>query len=418
MSSKKANNYGDYALSYVVILKTMLVSLRGSAIRFLRWTEKYTKTDMVYLFQTGFWMNLNNIMVTVLSLLLSIAFANLLSPATYGAYQYLISLSALAGSLMLGGMASAVTQAVARSYEGVLVTSVRAQLRWAVIPALLSLLGAIYYFINGNNEVGFGLVCIALLTPLVNSFSTYGAFLNGKKEFRQGFYFSTIVTLTYYASIFLAIIFLKSAPFLIFVNLASNTLATIYVYHRTLKLYKPNKSVDPTTLSYGKHLSIINTFGTILTQLDSILVFHFLGPVQLAVYSFASMIPERAAGFFNFVGAAAMPKFANQSLESIRENIFSKVLRTAIAGSIITLLYILAAPFLFRLLFPQYLSAIIYTQIYAPVILLMAVVNVTNTTLYAKRLTREIYVVGFIQPVLLIGLQLPLLLLYGILGCL
>lgn len=392
--------------------------MKNRILALLRWSERYTKTDMVYLFASGFWMNLNFFIVSGLSLLLSVAFANLLPPATYGMYQYLLSLSALASALMMSGMESAVIQAVARGYEGALRSSVRVQLRWAVVPGLLGLTGAVYYFVHGNIEVGIGLVCIAILTPLVSTFSTYSAFLNGKQEFRRAFYYGSIVTAAYYASIFLALFFLKSAPVLLLVNLGANTLALGFVYWKTLKRYRPNDSVDPTTIPYGKHLSVLTAFGLVLTQLDSLFVFHFLGPVKLAVYSFASLIPERAGSLFNFVGAAALPKFANQSIVEIRKNIVAKTLRVGAVALLAALVYSLLAPLLFRLVFPQYLSAIAYTQIYAGIIALLAMINMVNTTLIAQQMKRELYIVGVMNSVLLVCLQIPLLLTHGILGML
>ncbi len=396
----------------------LMANLKIRIISLLRSSEKYTKTDMVYLVKTGFWVNLNFIITSVLAVLLSVAFANFLSPETYGTYQYLLSLSALASALMLGGMTNAVTQAVARGYEGALRTSVRAQLQWAVVPGILSIAGAIYYFLHSNNEIGIGLVCIAFLTPLVNTFSTYAAFLNGKKEFKKGFQFNLIITITYYVSIFIAIIFLKNAPLLLLVNIGVNTIATAYVYWKTLKSYRPNDSVDPETIPYGKHLSVINAFGTILTQLDSILVFHFLGPINLAVYSFATMIPEKASGFFNFIGVASLPKFSNQTHASIKENILPKLARVAVFASLATIAYILCAPYLFHLLFPRYMNTVWYTQVYAVIIVLLAVLNMITTALIAKQLKRELYIVGLLNPLLLVFLQIPLLLSYGILGML
>ena len=51
----------------------MPAQARNSLIRLLRWSEKYTKTDMVYLAHTGFWSNLNAFFTAFLSLLLYIA---------------------------------------------------------------------------------------------------------------------------------------------------------------------------------------------------------------------------------------------------------------------------------------------------------------------------------------------------------
>ena len=57
----------------------------------LRLSEKYFKTDMVYLAKSGFWINLSYIAGSVFSLVSSIAFAYFVSKETYGIYKYIIS---------------------------------------------------------------------------------------------------------------------------------------------------------------------------------------------------------------------------------------------------------------------------------------------------------------------------------------
>ena len=390
--------------------------MKERLISLLRWSERYTKTDMVYIAKAGWWANLNIVIISVASLLMSIVFANFLTPATYGLYQYLLSLSILVAAISLAGMNSAVAQAVARGYEGVLRAAVRVQFVWAVVPASLSIAAAVYYFLHGNMAVGIGLVAIGLLTPLSNAYNTYVGLLEGRREFRGSFFFNTLVSVATYASLFVAVLWVRDAVVLIIVNLVVTTAAMAYAYYKTLSLYKPNDRVDPAALRYGKHLSVMDAFATVINQLDVVLVFHFLGAADVAVYSLATMLPERAGTLFGFIGNASMPKFANHSLAYIRENLFIKIGRVVLAAAVAALAYAIFAPLIFRFLFPHYLSAISFSEVYAPIIILLAVTSVTNMTLVAKRLTREIYALSFVQPLLLVGLQIPLLIFYGIWG--
>lgn len=391
--------------------------IHHATIRALRWSEKYTKTDMVYLASVGLWNNLTFVTTTVLALLLSVAFANLLPREVYGNYQYLLSLSALLGAVTLNGMNGAVAQSAARGYEGDLRAGVAAQLKWNLVPTIIGLAGAAYYALQGNGMLAIGLVVIALLAPATVAFGIYNGFLSGKREFKRSFVYGSIVNFAYYAAIFVTIYFFKDAIALIFVNLAVNLAATAFVYFRTLRVYAPDDRTDRETIPYGAHLSVMTAFSTVIAQLDSILVFHFLGPVQLAVYSFATMLPERLVGALNFIGTAAFPKFANRTLAELRKSILPQTVRVALAGAIGASIYILAAPLLFQLLFPHYLDVVPYTQLYALIIILMPA-NLVSTALQAQRLKAELYVTSFVNPILLIALQLPLLLAYGIMGML
>ena len=393
----------------------MIEYMQNRFVRALRWSERYTKTDMVYLVQAGWWLNIGVVVTSALSLLLSVAYANLLSPTTYGLYQYFLSISGLIASISLPGMNNAVAQAVARGYDGVLRKAVKAQWQWMPIPMILGIGVSAYYLAHGVLTIGIGLLLIAILTPLVNVFNTYVAFFEGKRDFRRGFYLGTLITVATYGSMFLALIFVKNAVALIVVNLGVSLLATMYAYYKTLHIYKPNDKVDPETIRFGRHLSVLSAVG-LLNQIDAVLVFHFLGSIQLAVYSFATLLPERIGGLLNFIGTAALPGFSNQSLSYIRTHIFAKIWRVAVAGVAVAVAYVVTAPLLFHILFPKYLSSIPYTQAFAIIIALIGITNIVNSLLYAKRFTREIYVVGFLQPVLLILLQIPLLITYGIAG--
>ena len=383
----------------------------------LRWSERYAKTDMVYLATAGFWANANFAIVTILSLALSVAFANLLPKETFGMYQYLLSLSALLSALMLLGMNTAVTQAVARGYEGDLRRAVRLQLLWGIIPTGIGIFGSLYYLMNGNGLLAAGLVIIALCAPLTSAFNTYAAFLTGKREFRQLFLYGTGINLTYYGVMFLCAMLWKEVIVLIIANLVTNAFATAGAYYRTLHAYRPNDRTDAHTITYGGHLSLMGTFGTIIAQLDSVLVFHFLGPVSLALYTFASLVPERLAGLFKFVNTAALPKFANQTRTSIAATIISKTVRAALAGMILSIIYAMLAPSFFRIFFPHYADAIPFTQLYAIFIMTVAA-QIPVTALYALRLRRELYVFNIATPLILLLLQVPLLLSFGIAGIL
>ncbi|MBU6321408.1 MAG: oligosaccharide flippase family protein [Patescibacteria group bacterium] len=389
--------------------------LHAASVRLLRATERYTKTDMVYLANAGFWTNLNVGTTSLLAFALSIAFANLVPRDAYGLYQYLLSLAAIVTALTLTGMNTAVAQSVARGYEGDLAAALRVQLRWNSVPSALGLLGALYYFAAGNAPVAAGLALIAVLAPLTSAFNTYSAFLAGKRDFRRAFLYAFALNLVYYPAMLATMLAAPYAVALVGVNLATNAAAAWWLYRRTSRVYAPSSEVDPETVRYGAHLSVMSAFGTIITQLDSVLVFHFLGAAPLAVYTFATMIPERLAGLLGFIGGAAFPKYANRSIGELKGSILAQTGRAAAAGAALAAAYALAAPLLFRIAFPRYLDAVGYTQVYALVVVLMTA-NLASVALQAKRRRTELYITSFLNPVLLLALQIPLLLAYGIMG--
>ncbi|HEY4522419.1 MAG TPA: hypothetical protein VJH91_02175 [Candidatus Paceibacterota bacterium] len=373
----------------------MLDTVRGNLIGLLRWSEKYTKTDMVYLAESGFWMNLTTVLLSFFAFLLYIVFANTLPKETYGVYQYLLSLSAIISSLTLTGMNLAVMQAVPRGYEGTFRASVGVQLRWSAIALAASCLGALYYLVHGNAELAKGLILIGLLLPVVNAFNTFGAYLAGTRRFEEFFFYSMYLYVPLYAALAIGAYATVNSVTLLLINLGVQVILMILIYRSILSRFKPNANIDDESIAYGKRLSIVNVFGAAAGQIDNILAFHFLGAAPLAVYSFATAIPDRLGGLFKFVQTAALPKFAARTTEEIQGSIVGKVWRTALVALFGACGYMLIAPFIFKIFFPAYVDAIPYSQLYALTMILYAT-NIWVTAIISQRLTKEyaVYSIG------------------------
>ena len=94
--------------------------LKNKGINGLRYLERYTKTDMVYLVKGGFWSIFSQIIVTVSTLLLAMAFAYFISKETYGQYKFILSLANILGVFTLTGLGTAVMKSVTGGFEGTL----------------------------------------------------------------------------------------------------------------------------------------------------------------------------------------------------------------------------------------------------------------------------------------------------------
>ncbi len=389
--------------------------IRERLYRVLRWSERYTKTDMVYLFTSGLWGNMGAFSISFFSFILYIAFAHFLSKETYGTYQYLLSLAAIVGTFTLTGMNTAVTQAIARGYDGVFAQAMRLQMKWNLLPTLGTWVFSIYYFTQGNSTLGFGLFLIGLITPLVSTLNTYAGIFAGKKNFKGAFLYNLYGNIPFYASLLLVAFFYDAPLPLLAANLIVQVLTTYALYKAALKVYELNQKVDPAALSYGKHLSLMNLLSGIINQLDSVFVFHYLGAADLAIYSFATAIPERLGSFFKFIPTAAMPKFAVKTDEEIKRSIFAKTGFGLLAGAIIAVIYILLAKLFFTLFFPAYIAAVPYSQLYALVII-AAIGAVFPMALIAKRRIKSLYIFNIVTPVIQLLLQFIGIIYYGLWG--
>ncbi len=397
-------------MSAVSRLKQRLISL-------LRWSERYTKTDMVYLASGTFWSNLNAAVVAGMAFLGSIMFAHYLSKDAYGTYQYILSISGLLASLTLTGMNSAVVRAVARGHEGELKHAVRFQVVASVIPFVAGLCAAAWYFTHGNHALALAFVCTAIFMPLGNAYNTWTAYTAGKRLFRVGTYYGLVNNIVSYGSILLALFYSHNFLWIIFANVFFGFVSNFIIYRLVIRNIPPNNERDNETIRYGTHLSLMSILGAVAAQLDALLVFHFIGAAALAVYSFATIIPERLSGILKFIPNLMMPKLAPKDETHVREFLSKRfwiflVFIGAVAGA-----YALFAPWLFHTFFPTYAASIPFTQVYSLSFFSLAVV-IVQTVLTSLRKTKELYIYSFGQPIVKSILMIVFLYYFGIWGLL
>jgi len=352
---------------------------------------KIIQIDMAYAVKGGSWLIFGNASSSFLLFLLSIAYANFLSKDAFGEFKYIQSIAAILVALTLTGMNTAVTQAVARGFEGTLRKSILVQLKWGIIYTAASLAVGSIYLYQGNLQLGVSLMAISILTPISLSFNTYIAFLNGKKDFKSLSKYNFFSTAFVASCTFLTMLLTHNVVMLIIANAGANALANLAIYFRVLRTHNPNESIDPQAIPYGKHLSLMMMFGTISSQIDSILIFHFLGAAQLAIYTFAVNIPDRLKGFTKILSNLALPKYSQKTPLELRRGIKTKLPFLILLLSVLAIVYMGAAPLFYHTFFPQYQASISLTQIYS-ISLIASASTITVAALLAERSKRDLYI--------------------------
>lgn len=392
------------------------MKLKQKIYNLLRWSQKYTQTDMVYLAKGGFWLTLGQIISSAAGFLLAIAFANLLPKETYGTYRYVLSLGSILAIPTLSGINTAIVRAVARGYEGSFIPALKTKLRWGILGGLAGLGLAGYYFFQGNTTLTICFLIIAAFLPLMSSFTIYESFWGGKKRFDiQSKY--RITTEIFALLALLITLFLTRNLFLILLAyFVSWTFFRFLFLQLTLKKSPPNKKQDPETIPYGKHLTLMSVIGTVAGHLDKILLWHFLGAVPLAIYAFATLPPMQIKEVLKSIGGLALPKFSQRSKQELKNTVRKKVLKLFLLVIPIIVLYIIFAPLVYKIFFPQYLDSVIYSQVY--IIFLLAAIPgmLLGTSLLAQMRKKELYILRTALPLIQILLLIILLPLYGIWG--
>ncbi len=393
----------------------MLQSLKNRTLALLRWSETYTKTDMLYAVHGGFWLVVAKMVALGSSLLLAVAMANFILPQTFGVYKFVLSATGILGAITLTGAGAAIVQSVARGYEGAFRSGTIEYIKWSLGSVALAISMAIYYLVNENYTLAASFFIVAICNPILVSSSFFTQFISAKKDFRTGSIFDSIADIVPVSILIAATLLTQNPVFLIATYFLSGTGINLVLRHATIRKYRPNDRVDPETIPYARHLSLIGMIGKIAENVDKILVFHYLGAAQLAIYAFAQT-PIAQLKLFNDIPARlALPKLSARNLSELKDSLPRKILLLVGVMTVVVIIYIALAPFLFRLLFPQYLESIVLTQVLA-LSLIFAPGSMFGEALTAHMRKKELYISQTILPIAKIGLFMLLLPAWGIWG--
>lgn len=383
--------------------------------RLLASAERYFKTDIRYLLKGGFWLSAAKTLSAVASLISSIAFANLLPEETYGAFRYVLSVTALLAIPTLHGMEQALTRSVAKGMLGTIPAVIRTRIKWGTLAGLLALGVSGYYFINGNNELTLAFLVAAIFLPFMDPFHTYASILGGLKRFNtlaiDEVMTRMLVALLLAGSVF----FVDDVVLIVLIFFGTTTLFRLYLLRKTLASIPKNDQVDRELLSYGKHLTGSQIFIKISTQIDKILVFHFVGGAALAGFYLALMPFKQVQNFFNGVTTLALPKLSLNSKEVIRQTLPKKLLRVYVITVPVVAAYWLLAPSIFSLLFPLYTDYVFISQLLMSLLLLSPGV-IFHTALTSQGEKKKLYVHSMVYASFRIVALLVLVPQYGVMG--
>ena len=393
----------------------IISKLRREIYLVLRASEKYTKTDMVYLAKGGFWLTLMQVISYIFSFFIIIAFANLLPKEIYGNYQYILSLVGTLSALSLNGMGMALLITTVRGFEGVLRSAFIISLKYNVVLFIISFIISFYYYTNNNYMTSISLIVVGILSPLLNSAKLYDYYLTGKKYFRKSAIYSILNIIISSILILLTLFLTNNLLIIIIVYFLSNTLMAMIFYLLTLRLHNEYNKIDPITINYAKHLSIINVISIISTYLDKLVIFYFLGPANLAIYYFSIAVPDKIRELILNIRILAIPKFAQRSIKDLKRQMFIKMLKLGSIILIIIVVYIITAPLIYKLFFNEYIDSLFYSQIFA-LSLIFSVGIIPNAIIHSRTLHKELYLYNISILIFNILILIPLIYFYGIIG--
>jgi O-antigen/teichoic acid export membrane protein len=399
----------------------MIGSIKSKIKGWLLWLQRVLAVDMLYIAHGGFWTTFNFVASSLLSLAMVWAYGNLLSKETYGIYKYILSLSGLLTFFTFTGMNTAVTQSTARSdNSNILPFSVKFQLKWNLLFSTASFILGLYYGLRGNYLFMAAMFVLGISVPINQAYNTYGAFLSGKKEFKLLNIFGVLASAFQIAALVITYILTKNILIFIIVYALSDLIPNLLFYELTCRWFG---SIEPVSnddkkglIKYGAHLSFMHVLSNIAQYGDKIVIFHYLGAVQLAVYSLAIAIPERIRGYLKSVSGIMLPKLSSKDPHEIKRVFYKRIFQGMLIGAVISIAYILAAPYVFKYLLPKYMDALNYSRVYSLYLILIIPAGYTSGVFNGKKMVSSLYYGSTIVSIARIGLYIILGKLYGIWG--
>lgn len=345
----------------------MLSWVKTPLYRLLRWSEKYAKTDMVHFFSANFWLNASRVLSIGTGMLLTVAFANLLSPETFGTYKYVIAAAGLVATFSMNGLTTALLRASAQRKFNVIPGVVRSAAFWSLPASLASFGISIYYFAQGNGDLGYAFLFIAVNNVLSGGIGVTKGVWYAAGEFKVGTIAGIPKIVVPFIVILLTILYTENVVFILAAYFFSNLALSIGGYYFMLWWFKVRASKEdlPETLKFGKQMTALGFFQLLSGQIDQLLLFHFVGAAPLAVYALAQGPVRELQNTVNNFLTILLPKIASKSESEVHQTLPLRIIQMSLVAGAIVLVYIAAAPFLFTYLFPKYKAAILISQILA-----------------------------------------------------
>ena len=190
------------------------------------------------------------------------------------------------------------------------------QIILGIIPTTIALCVAIWYFLHGQRDNFRSVYLGRTLSCRLRMLSTRGQRISVAKNFSASA--PTLVFATFacfvYRRLWRFYYFTHNVIWVAFGNFFFGFLGNLIIYqHHRQKNPAERQNSNPVPVAYGNHLTAMSIPGTISSQLDALLVYHFVGPAALAVYTFATLLPEKFSGGIQFISNIALPKFSEKS---------------------------------------------------------------------------------------------------------
>lgn len=334
----------------------------------------------------------------------------------FGEIRYIAAVLAILSLFSLPGANSVILRDTSLIGRKRVIEILKNQFKWSLIATSGALFFSLFYFIRENASLGYGFLIGGIFAPLANQYQMPGHIFAGLRRFRSKAFIDGMIMFAITLGATLGTLLTHSVPGTLFFYFSAQSIATSVLLLYSIKsVPKENAGNDSVALdmTHSGQLTIFQAPFTLLPALEKVLVFLFLGPSFLAVFTIAVLpIEHMRAAFRNLLQFLVLPNFGNggKTPASLKKWIVIASILT-VGGIIILLAFI---KIILPIFFPQYLEvvplslvlvlALIPVPIQILILDLIASRKIRDLLLYAGSLT-IVNVVTFLIFIPLFGLM-------------
>lgn len=371
--------------------------------------------DKQYLASGFLSLGSNHLAGVLIALLTSYFFANYLSKGVYGNYQFVLTILGVMSIFTLRGVGKQIIREYVQTGKSILVPKTKQFILYALPVSGIGLITSIYFYFKQNTELAISLSIISLSFPLLNGLLFYSTHLLAKEDFRKKAILGVIQNAIPAISLISMILLGAGLTELILTYCISHivTLGCLYTY--TVRTYQIPLRESASRTSSEVHLSLGQSILEIGKISDKLITFSFLGAAPFASYMIALLPVRELMRIPQILRSLLLPKFSQHNYKQVRAHIYGKTFILLILFSSIAALYSICAPYLFSILFPQYIDSVFLTQLMSLLLPLTSGIGIVQMLTIFDR-TKNLYLVNTVYSTGNIVLLILLIPLYGLVG--
>ena len=277
----------------------------------LTWAGQRLGLNLRYFAVSGFWVTIRYILLGLISLATSVAFARLATQELYGQYQFVFSIISLLSLLSLPGLNTISLRGVSKGLLGTVVTTTKLSFRASWLVALATCLVGLFYLVQKNElATGWSLIGVSLFLPFLYGTNAWYTYYEGQTDFRSPTI--RIPSMMAAGALWLVIGIWQhwSLPTLIIGYFGMSAVLTSFCYLevlRRLRQAQTSQVSDTVSLQLGVAYTLQKFSSNIQETVQSLLVASLYDYAALGVISIGYILINSATGLVGALSSTYFP---------------------------------------------------------------------------------------------------------------